>query len=225
MRPLDMEYSVEATRLWLLEGLPGTGKTSAARRLAELCDEARLAARWWPEEAKDHPATPAALRRQSAHPDFAGRCVSSFRDLVHLQDGVLILDGSALQSTVRFMFAQGWRDERIAAYVAEWSRVVAVAQPRLLLFRVGDLPKHFDQVVAIRGRTWSSKLTSYVERTPVALTKDWRGSEGFLQFWAAYQSLAFEMAAEANCPVLELRGWSAAGGGFAADEAFAFLVR
>lgn len=123
------------------------------------------------------------------------------------------------------MFAQGWREERIAAYVTEWSGAVAAAQPRLLLLRVDDLPKHFDQVVAIRGRTWIGKLTCYVERTPVALAKGWRVFDGFLRFWTADQRLAFELAAEVNCPVLELQGWSEARGGFAAEDAFAFLAR
>lgn len=222
MRPSGLGEVQVPARLWLLEGLPGAGKTSAARRLAEMCDDLRLPARWWPEEAKDHPATPSALRRRSADPDFADLCVLSFAELVHREDGVLILEGSAFQSTVRFMFANGWREPCLGAYLAKWASVVTAAQPRILLFRVDDVPGHFEQVVATRGQPWIGKLVAYVERTPIALANDWRGFQGFLRFWDAYQRLILDLAVEVKCPVLELQGWRE-GRGFAADDAFAFL--
>ena len=212
------------TRLWLLEGLPGTGKTTAAKRLAGMCEDVRVPARWWPEEAKDHPATPAALRTRAAERDFADLCISSFAEFVGREEGVLILDGAAFQSTIRFMFANGWREPCIGAYLARWAGVVATAQPRLLLFRVDDVREHFDQVVAIRGQPWIGKLVAYVERTPIALVQDWRGFEGFLRFWGGYQRLVCEMAVEVKCPLLELQGWPEARR-FAADDAFAFLSR
>lgn len=209
-------------RLWLLEGLPGTGKTTAAKRLTGMCEDVRLPARWWPEEASNHPATPSTLRRRSSDPDFADLCVLSFAELVHREDGVLILEGSAFQSTIRFMFANGWREPRVGAYLAKWASAITAAQPRLVLFRVEDVPGHFDQVVATRGPLWIGKLVAYVERTPIALANDWRGFEGFLRFWASYQRLVFDLAVEVKFPMLELPGWPEARS-FAADEAFTFL--
>lgn len=102
------------------------------------------------------------------------------------------------------------------------ARVVTAAHPRILLFRVDDVPGHFEQVVATRGPLWIGKLVAYVEQTPVALANDWRGFEGFLRLWDAYQRLILDLAIEVKCPVLELQGWRE-GRGFAADDAFAFL--
>lgn len=213
-----------SVRLWLLEGLPGTGKTTAAQCLAGLCVAARQRVQWWPEEDRDHPATPASLRKRAAESEFPDLCVAAFEELVHREAGVLILEGSAFQSTVRFMFANGCRDQRIRSYLAEWAIVVAPARPGLLLFRVEDVPAHFDEVVANRGQPWIDKVVAYVERTPVALANGWHGYAGFLSFWTAYQQLVFDVAPEAKCGILKLQGWCE-GRSFPAVQAFNFLSR
>lgn len=197
-----------AARLWLLEGLPGTGKTTAAERLCDLCEASGTPARWWLEEARDHPATPASLRRRADAPDFGEVCALAFRDFVEREPGVLILEGSAFQSVVRFMFANGWPARRIRDYLANWSAAVSDARPRLLIFAVTDPYRHFeDLVVNVRGPTWIARLTAYVEQTPIAAANDWSGFDGFVRFWAGYQQLVLELAGELKCPSRVVEGW------------------
>lgn len=201
-----------AARLWLLEGLPGTGKTTAAERLCELCNSAGLPARWWLEEAKDHPVTPAELRRRAAETDFADLCVSAFHGFVRREAGVLILEGSSFQSTVRFMFADGWPVERIQDYLNRLSITISPACPRLLVFRAVDVRRHFaDFVAPVRGPEWVRKLVAYVERTPIATANSWSSFDGLVRFWADYQHLVLELASELNCPLQVIDGWSGGG--------------
>lgn len=211
-------------RLWLIEGIPGSGKTTAAAQLTTLCTAKDMPARWWLEEAKDHPVLPADLRRRSAEAGFATLCIEAFRAFVRAETGILILEGSAFQNTVRFMYANNWPRSAIEGYLTAWSEVVAPAEPRLLLFHVRDPRTHYLRFVqAQRGDAWTDKLVAYVERTPIAKVRGWTGLNGFIQFWAEYQDLCLGLAEKLPLPTLILETWSERLS-FDLDAAFAHLA-
>lgn len=211
------------TQLWLIEGLPGSGKTSAAERLNALCATKGMPSRWWLEEAKDHPVLPASLRKRSSEPDFAQLAIDAFRDFIRTEAGVLILEGSAFQNSIRFMFANARSKAEISNYVAAWAKAITPARPRLLMFEVKTPEAHYANFVAARrGAVWMEKLVTYVEATPVAEQRGWRGFDGFVQFWAAYQHLCLDCAKALPWPVKLLPAWSETGA-FEDDAAFQFF--
>jgi len=204
-------HEAKMAELWLIEGLPGTGKTTAAERLNALCNARGLPARWWLEEAKNHPVLPASLRKLSASPAFASLCIQAIRKFIDAEPGILILEGSAFQNTVRFMFANEWPPIRISAYVAAWAEAMAPARPRLMMFKIDDPNTHYlDFLAEKRGALWMNKLIAYVESTPVARSCGWKGVDGFVRFWTAYQKLCLDYEMMLPWPVCVASGWSEA---------------
>lgn len=213
------------TQLWLIEGVPGAGKTSAAERLDALCSEKGLTSRWWLEEAKDHPVLPAVLRKRAVDPDFPVLCIQAFRDFIQLERGVLILEGAAFQNTIRFMFANARPEAEISDYMATWASSLSPAKPRLLMFEVKRPEAHYgDFVAAKRGAAWMDKLIAYVESTPVAEQRGWLGLDGFVRFWSAYQEMCLAYARSLPWPVKILPAWSETGA-FDDQAAFRFFLR
>lgn len=192
------------TNLWLIEGIPGAGKTSLAKSLAEQQSSKGLPTRWWLEEDRNHPVFPAALRKQSAASDFPDLCLKAFARFIAAEDGDLILEGSAFQSTVRFMFANARAASEIDDYVDRWCRVVEPAHTRLVYLTIGKPRLHYEGLDRVRGADWTRKLIAYVERTPVARSMGWSGFAGFVAFWETYQDLCLHLLDRMTIPVLHL---------------------
>lgn len=211
-------------RLWLIEGIPGSGKSTLAARLCAAASLQGLPARWWLEEASDHPVLPSPLRRAAHEPGYAERCLRAFEAFLKAEQGVLILEGAAFQSTVRFMFALALPRQDIEKYIRAWDQVVASASPRLLAFQVAELWSHYaDFVHGLRGPTWTDKLITYVERTPIALGRGWSGFEGFVAFWTEYQALCADLMLALTMPV-QIHAPYSEGGATEVTDALTFFV-
>lgn len=192
-----------------LEGLPGSGKSTAAARLAELLLADGQPAAWYVEEAHDHPVMPRARRALCRESNFAQICLNAWRlHSATRQERLTILDGYALQSTVRFMFEQRHSKVAIERYFAAWQALVPAQA--LVYFWVASPAEHFAAVVADRGENWSRKLYHWVASTPVGKASNWRGEDGFVEFWQQYQDLCLMLVNDAELPsrIVPARSWN-----------------
>lgn len=180
--------------MWLIEGLPGSGKSTLARQLCALAARSGLQARWYLEESHEHPVHPKGLRsRRSGGAGLAQACLDEWAAFVAQgeREVVHILEGSALQSSVRFMLQAGSGDER--AYFKRFEDLVAPLQPSMVYLRANRPYRHSQYTADRRGREWSTRVSSYLERTPYARARGWNGLAGMHRFWRDYASLCDEL--------------------------------
>lgn len=85
-----------------VEGIPGAGKSTTAAQLDESFRLSGIDSYWVLEEAPDHPIGALQLCRDSGEENFVSACLKSWEYFVKTHTRVAILDGYALQSTVRF---------------------------------------------------------------------------------------------------------------------------
>lgn len=189
------------------EGLPGSGKTTASERFCRLLRRNGVDACWWLEEASDHPIACRDGRAISQQRDFPQSALDSWQIFLDSSNSTVVLDGYALQSTVRFLYANRIARKQIDEYFNKWQ---ALAPETTLVYILVENPRElYDVVLAERGEGWSSKLYSYVEHTPIGVANGLHGRTGFVEFWSNYQQLCLELLDAAYVPVYPIcsRSW------------------
>lgn len=189
-------------RLLLIEGLPGTGKTTLASHLcASALNEGRKS-RWYLEEAADHPVHPHSLGALKSRADYPSQCLQRWQRFVDeaRSTGTLhILEGSAFQSTVRFMMEQGRAD--IDDYIDEFEKILAPLSPSFIYLRPENAEKHLRATAIHRGPGWTRKVAVYIEQTPYARSHGLRGESGMHRFWADYAGLCDALVNRLSMPL------------------------
>lgn len=190
-------------KLWLIEGLPGTGKSTIAEHLCRQAKESGYDALWYREESADHPVHFRSLTKQRSNgQSFIEACLQSwlsFTEKCQNDGAVHILEGSAFQSTVRFMMEE--RLVPIEDYYQRFEEIVEPLNPRIVYFRTRNASLHSRYVSELRGSDWSAKVSSYLERTPFSISAGLKGLSGMHGFWAAYAQVCDELAERTKMPI------------------------
>ena len=189
------------------EGLPGSGKTTASERFCRLLRNNGIDASWWLEEAPNHPITREDGHALSHQRDFPQNSLDAWMAFLKSSNNTVVFDGYALQSTVRFLYANRVARSEIEDYFKRWQELAP--DTTLAYFSVENPREHYDVVFAERGDEWSSKLYSYVETTQIGVANGLRGRTGFVEFWSNYQQLCHELLDAAYVPVhlISSRSW------------------
>ena len=87
------------------EGPPGSGKTTASERFCRLLRSNGIDASWWLEEASNDPIMLKEGRALSQEHDYPQICLDAWLTFLKSSNSTVVLDGYALQSTVRFLYA------------------------------------------------------------------------------------------------------------------------
>lgn len=189
--------------MWLVEGLPGTGKSTIAEYLCGAAGGLGYDARWYLEESDGHPVHPKSLKAERKNADFIEACLhawAAFTERHGKDETIHILEGSAFQSTVRFMMEE--KRTGIADYYRRFEEVVAPLNPRMVYFRPQDALRHSEHVSALRGKDWTAKVSGYLERTQYAVDEGYVGVSGMHRFWTDYAGLCDEMVECARLPTV-----------------------
>lgn len=189
------------------EGLPGSGKTSASVRFCRLLKSNGIDANWWPEVASNQPIMrkeECALVRQYDSPQ---NCLDAWLTFLKSSSNTAVIDGYALQSTVRFLYANRIARKQIEDYFQRWQELAT--ETTLVYIPVENPHEHYKVVLEERGDEWSRKLYRYVEHTPIGVANRLQGRTGFIEFWSNYQQLCHELLDAAYIPVYLIgsRSW------------------
>jgi thymidylate kinase len=187
----------KGTRLILVEGIPGSGKSSTAQWLAR-----RLpGARWWYEEALGHPVYAfrdgdelgGFVRELLAgrHAPLVDAALAQWRRFVEATaagDEVVLVDGCLYGYLTWSLFPQDLPEPEIAAYVAAVEAILRPLDPRLLYLRRPDVAGTLEALTAARGQ---AMRRAYVERStgaPYSRRRGYDGFDGMVAFWRDYQA-------------------------------------
>ena len=219
-----------ARRLILLDGLPGSGKSTAAAALASRIAQLGRAVTLYPEMMAGHPLHvggplhPAG--RTPGAPLFARYSVSAYADesLSRWQrfvraaieaeedgeregvgDAVHVAESYPYQSASRVLLQMDAPIERIHAHASEVERVIAPLDPALVYFERPDAGEAFRAIAARRGPAWTAYVVDLATDCPYAHRRGLTGLDGAVAVLGAYKLLLDDLVARSGLPRLVLK--------------------
>lgn len=190
------------TKLILVEGLPGSGKSTTAHTVARLLADRGVPVRWWYEEEVNHPVYAFRDRTtlQQVVDDLADgeyrRVLATalaqwrrFAVLMQGTDSVVLIDGCLLGYLTWSLFPLAVPEAEIREYVAEVERIIAPATPCLIYFYQQDVGASLARLCARRGGDTEQRLIQQSTQSPYGRQRGLQGFAGMVAYWAAYRQL------------------------------------
>lgn len=205
---------IRTPRLILLEGMPGSGKSTAAQVLTRALRADAVAARWWYEEQRAHPvfgfedpadatAVVDELRRGQFEPVIVRALTrwSAFVEFVQEYKMVAVLDGCLLGYLTWTLF---WADapwDLTVEYVCAVSTCLRPVTPAVIHLRPVDVEACWADVRRRRGEAWTTATISrIIDRSPRCRRLGLAGFPGLVSYWSEFLQLADALQDELAVP-------------------------
>jgi hypothetical protein len=206
------------TRLLLVEGLPGSGKSTTGQRLLLHLRRLGLDATWWAEEDPDHPLYPfhdqASLRAllddlaAGEHERVIATALGKWRDFAERltdSDGVTILDACLFGYLTWTLYPHfDLPVETVRAYLDRVVDLIGPLQPRLIYFHQRDLAAALGRIRTIRGPDVEAGYVARATGSPFGRRRGLAGFDGFVAYWRAWREQVDAALARLPFPTLAI---------------------
>jgi hypothetical protein len=207
-----MQTSIARSQILFIDGLPGSGKSTAATAIGRRLARSQV----FLESAPDHPLLVTAPDPQGAafadiHESHSWSSFSvaalgkmdSF--LANAGPGELyVFESHPIQSTARVLFQLDAPHTAILQFWSDLQGRLAVVQPRLIYFQEGDPLQAVTGIARARGPAWEAYLVEALKQSPWIRARALSGIEGVKQMLVEYARLSDHLAGLWRFPILTL---------------------
>jgi predicted kinase len=192
-------------RLVLIEGLPGTGKTPAARALHAALLERGVSSVVYLEAAEDNPIAIGSIASDlggviAGYPQRSD-VLADWRALAAAPaPGVTILESRFIQNAAMFRALAGGSLLDLITGTRVIADAVRELAPLLVYLRPDDARAHIEQVLREETPQWTARVTAVWEATPWARSRGLAGHDAFVRF---FEEWAPQLDALIDCAAFE----------------------
>ena len=188
-------------RLVLVEGFPGSGKSTTAQWLALECARQGRACRWIYEQQPEHPVSrPAPAGGWGpTWDDWSGERLGHWRAFVAGAGPLTILESALLQHPLLAMLRRDAAPAAVLVHVRRIAEAVRPLEPRLVYLRVADPEAAYRALTARRGAASLQAVLRGFEGLDFAARTGLSGLDLLLAYWRLHHEVL-----EAAVPALGL---------------------
>lgn len=212
-----MAIAMRDTRLIMVEGIPGSGKSTTAQFLVHALADGGFPVRWWYEEELGHPVylfrdLPGLTQvREDLHGGRYRAVIAAalrqwrrFAAQVGAGEEIVVADGCLFGYLAWSLFPLDVSPAEIVAYIAEVEATIAPLNPVLITFRQEDIARSLARVCARRGGNTEARFVSNATESRYGQRHNLRGFAGLVSFWSDYRQLIDTACATSPFPILTI---------------------
>lgn len=180
------------TQLILIDGLPGSGKSTSAQFIALQCTHNALPARWFFELEHVHPIHAFHVWSRKGPEEFMATTLRKWQHFATEKKGsnfVNILESTIFQSSLRLLLQSDLPHDQIFDYALQVEKIISVLQPVLIYFEQTDVATALRTICRKRKSIWEKYLTEVIEKSSYGKCRKLQGFEGLVHFFQEYQEL------------------------------------
>ena len=209
---ISVRTSIPRPNILFIDGLPGSGKSTAAKAVGGYLSNSQVFA----ETAPNHPllvATPdrmgaafADIHKIHSADSFAAAALGRLESFLESagRDVLYVFESHPIQSTVRVLFQLDAPQATILQFWSDLQDRLAFGEPRLIYFQETNPLQAIKEINRMRGPAWESYLTESFAQSPWMQARALSGVEGAHKMLVEYADLIDQLAGLWRFPMLKL---------------------
>ncbi len=187
------------TKLIIIEGIMGSGKTTTGRYLANQLTRQQLEGEFIREDFYPHPVL---LITDLPHPfapwldlgidTYIEQSLTKWRRFVAsaaTSTSITILDGRLFHGDMTNLLMMAAPSYQICQYVLEFGESIRPLHPLLIYFYQAEVEKAMRKVFAARGSKWEAYQVNWKCASPYCRQQGWNDLDGLIEFYKVYRGL------------------------------------
>jgi hypothetical protein len=187
-----------ASQLVIVEGLPGSGKSTLSQAISIATTQAGRVARWYSELELNHPLANAYPPEETGSlEEYFATCRASWlkflEDHARHPERTCVVEAWLLQDLVFGLLADDVPRDAIIQGMNELWRLLPVATTTVVYLGKRDVSQAVRDVCEQRGAPMAEFYVSRNDDSPFARSRNVRGLPGLIQFWSEHRALSDEI--------------------------------
>lgn len=182
-----------SSKLILIEGLPGAGKTSTAVHLGEQLLQQGVTCEWFLEQDEGHPINCLGLALKDLSEKLLIPLWKSFVDKVADDETLTIMESRLWQNTSLFMYMAEFPLDKIIELQDRVNSVLAPLSPVLIYLYQEDVHEALGRLHESRGDGWMSRTLEKTSKYSWFQSRNKNDFSGWLEFFDTWLDIAEEL--------------------------------